>query len=242
MSRTASKRPEPRRKLERNSHRPGRRPLTSEGERHQRRMSPRVFFGVGGTLVVALFVVALVVGLSNEEPVDESMPENVDVQINGAALPPHDSEASDDPAFGIIAPEFSSVGFDGAPMSLRHDGRPKAVLFLAHWCSHCRAEVPPLQAYIDETGLPPGTELISVATSNDPTRPNYPPSTWLAREGWTAPVLVDDAASSIARSYGLSAFPYYVILDTDGRVVARISGARPPEAIAAALEQLATPG
>lgn len=242
MARTEGKRPEPRGKLENHQRGRARRALPTVDDHREPRMNPRVLLGIGGALAVLLFIVVVAVGLSNEEAPSGAMPDNPDVQIDGGTLPPHDPQATSDPAEGAIAPEFASVDFAGMPQSLAHDGTPKAVLFLAHWCPHCQAEVPPLQAYMDGTGLPAGTQLISVATANDPTRANYPPSAWLEREGWTAPVLVDDMASAIARSYGLAAFPYYVILDGDGTVVERITGAVAPEAVAALLAELAMAG
>ena len=68
--------------------------------------------------------------------------------------------------------------------------------------------MPLIQAWVDGGGLPDGVELISVATAIDPSLPNYPPEAWLAREGWTAPV-INDVTGSVATAYGLSAFPFW---------------------------------
>jgi len=70
-----------------------------------------------------------------------------------------------------------------------------------------------------------------VSTSVSLDRPNYPPSAWLAKAGWAPPVLVDDAGSSAARAFGLTAFPYFVLVDGDGKVVARSSGELGPAAL-----------
>ena len=51
--------------------------------------------------------------------------------------------------------------------------------------------------------------------------PDYPPSAWLARVGWTAPVLADSADSEAAAAWGLRSFPYLVALRADGTVAAR---------------------
>jgi hypothetical protein len=88
--------------------------------------------------------------------------------------------------------------------------------------------VPVVQAWLNAGRLPATVELISVATANDPNRPNYPPEAWLAREGWTPPVLVD-SDGSIASRYGLTAFPYWVVVDSAGRVVQRLAGELTPE-------------
>ena len=71
--------------------------------------------------------------------------------------------------------------------------------------------------------MPEGVDLVSVATSIDPTRPNYPPDAWLQREGWTAPVIAD-TTNAVAEAYGLTAFPYWVFVGPDGKVVARAIG------------------
>jgi hypothetical protein len=58
----------------------------------------------------------------------------------------------------------------------------------------------------------------------DETRGNYPPWSWLDREGWTSPVLVDDAFGSVMGAFGGRGFPYWVFFDGDGNVVARAEG------------------
>jgi hypothetical protein len=83
--------------------------------------------------------------------------------------------------------------------------------------------VPLLQAWVGTGGVPAGLDLISVATSIDPTRPNYPPDAWLAREGWTVPVIVDPT-NAVARAYGLRFFPYWVYVGPDGKVRGRMIG------------------
>jgi len=124
------------------------------------------------------------------------------------------------------APEVRGSSFDGTPMAIANDGRPKVVLFLAHWCPHCQREVPLIQAWADSGAVPEGVDLISVATSIDPARPNYPPDAWFQREGWTVPVMVDPT-NSVANAYGLNAFPYWVFIGPDGTVRARTVGELP---------------
>jgi thiol-disulfide isomerase/thioredoxin len=149
--------------------------------------------------------------------------------VTGAALPTFTDPAAD-PAVGQAIPEASGVSFAGAPVRIAADGRPKILLFLAHWCPHCQREVPVVQAWLDEARLPAGVDLISVATSIDPRQPNHPPDAWLAREGWTAPVLVDPD-DAVGQRYGLAAFPYWVAVTTDGRVAARLTGELTPAQI-----------
>ena len=65
---------------------------------------------------------------------------------------------------------------------------------------------------------------VAVATSTTSTRPNYPPSSWLAKAGWKAPTLADSEDGKAATAFGLNAFPYFVAVDGSGKVVARTTG------------------
>ncbi len=143
-----------------------------------------------------------------------------------------------DPAVGMKAPEVAGADFAGTPQAIRHEGTPKAVLFLAHWCSHCRTEVPLVAEWLRQTGGVAGTTLISVASAIDPGAPNYPSSAWLEREGWPAAVIVDDAQSSTYLAYGAGGFPYWVFVDGAGTVLARHEGALAVEDLEAFLGTL----
>ncbi len=145
--------------------------------------------------------------------------------ITGAALPEFQYQLPDAPdtAVGMPAPEVRGADFAGKQVAIAKDGRPKVILFIAHWCPHCQREVPLIQAWVNAGGVPSGVDVISVATSIDPSRPNYPPDAWLAREGWTVPVIADPT-NSVAGAYGLPAFPYWVFVGPDGNVRARAVG------------------
>lgn len=143
--------------------------------------------------------------------------------ISGTPLAEFPGRDVTDPAVGQAAPEVTGTDFDGTPVSMEADGRPKVILFLAHWCPHCQEEVPVVQTWVTAGGVPAGVDLISVATAIDPAAPNYPPDAWLAREGWTSPVIVDPT-NSVAQAYGLTAFPFWVFVGPDGNVRARTTG------------------
>ena len=64
--------------------------------------------------------------------------------ISGDPLPQFENPNSD-PAVGLAAPEVSGTDFTGRATAIKADGRPKVVIFLAHWCPHCQAEVPLIQ-------------------------------------------------------------------------------------------------
>jgi cytochrome c biogenesis protein CcmG/thiol:disulfide interchange protein DsbE len=102
------------------------------------------------------------------------------------------------------------------------------VMFVAHWCPHCQKEVPLITAHLGGK-LPGDVDLFAVSTGVDQTAPNYPPGAWLRKENWPVPTLVDDAQGSAAKAYGLSGFPYFVVVDASGKVVDRASGEIPVE-------------
>jgi thiol-disulfide isomerase/thioredoxin len=180
---------------------------------------PVVFVGV------ALALIAAIVFSSNESI--NSGNETGEPELTGEALPPYDSgaEPANDGGVGSVAPAATGEDFDGSAVSITPgDGTPRVVVFLAHWCPHCQAEVPRIQQWLDEGGGVDGVELMSVTTSVNSAQPNYPPSEWLEREGWTPENLLDSSDNEVYTAYGGGAFPFFVFMDGDGNVVRRASG------------------
>lgn len=236
MARSEGKRPEPRKRVPAKPA-PKRPNLpAAEVEQKSSGLGKKVLIaGVG--LAVLAGLTALSLGLANETDPAESLPA-VTVEVSGDLLPPF-ADPSNDAAVGLVAPEITSVDFAGAPAAISNDGTPKMILFLAHWCLHCQREVPVLQSWIEENGLPSGVDFVSVATSIDETRSKYPPNAWLEGEGWTQRVVMDDAQNSISAAYGLVSFPYYVLVDGTGTVVQRLTGEQNPEFVGSKLAELA---
>ena len=184
-----------------------------------------------GVAVIAVAAVAAIWlssgssgGGSTERPSDlpsASVPTDEAPVVSGTPLPQYEPGAPNDPAVGQMIPTVTSP-----TGSIELDGTAKVILFLAHWCPHCQAEVPVVQAWVDAGNLPDDVELISVSTAIDPNRPNYPPSEWLERENWTAPV-IEDESGAVASAYGMTAFPYFVFVNADGTVAGRTTGELP---------------
>jgi thiol-disulfide isomerase/thioredoxin len=206
-----------------------------ERERAARRRRNRT---LGAVAAGALVLLGVAVVATRSSDGDTALPQIRPVEVVGDPLPAFDPTVSD-PAVGMTAPRLVGSSFDGTPVEVTDDGRPKAIWFLAHWCPHCRAEVPRIVDLVAGGGIPDGVDPYSVSTAVDANEANYPPSTWLEREGWTIPVLADDDAGSAARAYGLSGFPFLVLVDGSGKVVARASGEVDPAVISQMLGQLA---
>ena len=109
-------------------------------------------------------------------------------------------------------------------MTIAPTGNPQMLLFVAHWCPHCQAEVPVLSDWMNAGGLPADVELTTIATGTSADAPNYPPSEWLAEYSWPSPILADSEDQAAANAFGLPSYPYFVLVDGDGNVVARATG------------------
>jgi thiol-disulfide isomerase/thioredoxin len=177
---------------------------------------------IGGVVGLAL-VVVLALAIAGEEPVDASIGYG-DPVVTGDPLPIFDPTAAADPVVGLTAPSAVGADWDDNEVKIEADGRAKIVVFLAHWCPHCQAEVPVVQTWLDEGNLPDDVDMYSVVTSTDRLRPNWPPQDWLEEEGWTVPALMDNEIGTVAVNYGMSGTPFYVVLDGDNNVIRRASG------------------
>jgi thiol-disulfide isomerase/thioredoxin len=148
------------------------------------------------------------------------------VDVQGTALPT-DSQSTtiaNDPAAGQPIPTITGQTFDGSPITVAPDGQPQVVMVVAHWCPHCQAEVPRIQQWLDDNGMPPDVQLTTIATANDPSRGNFPAGDWLRGQGWSVPTMIDDKNSDAGAAMGVGGFPYFVVVGADGNVVMRASG------------------
>ena len=194
---------------------------------------------IGAGLLIIGVIIALIVAFASggDEPEGSNeasslIPQGAVRQTSFAdvldtALPRFESAAGD-PAIGMDAPSFTASYFNNSEVTVTPgDGTPKIVLFLAHWCPHCQVEVTDLTEWFGINGVPTDVEIVAISTGIDEGAPNYPPATWLLREGWPTPVLRDSAQGDLSAGYGLSGYPYLVAIDGDGKVVSRSSGQLP---------------
>ena len=154
--------------------------------------------------------------------IDEEFYENIQVDVEGEFLPAMENRF--DHAVGLTAPLIKGVDLAGNPIVLQEDAETTIVIALAHWCPHCRNEVRELASYFLDNPLPEGIRVVSIATSINPTRANYPPHKWFENEQWNIPVIVDNSDSDIARAMGVSSFPFFIVIDSNGDVSLRVAG------------------
>jgi cytochrome c biogenesis protein CcmG, thiol:disulfide interchange protein DsbE len=187
----------------------------------------RMILWGGLAVIVVIAIVVAVVASGGGDSANATKFETAPVKVSGTRLPAYDSSASSDPAVGKTVPTLagSSVG-DGGAVTIgpdTGDGEPQAIVFVAHWCPHCQAEVPRLVA-LAKQGVFDGVKVSAVATSTDDRLDNYPPSAWLKNVDWPFPVLADSKTGTAGKAYGLTAFPYFVLVNPDGTVAGRATG------------------
>ena len=166
----------------------------------------------------------------------QGIQQNSTITVEGAPLDPYD-ESVEDLSVGTAAPVVGGESFDGTAMTI---GGPTEnatmIVFLAHWCPHCNDEIPELIALEEAGELPEGLDVIGVSTAVDPSADNYPPSDWIDENGWPWPTMADDADLTAIAAMGGTSFPFTVVLDEDGNVLARKAGTSSAEETTAFLE------
>mgnify|MGYP000430112605 FL=1 len=179
-----------------------------------------------GSIAAAIAIAAIVAVAtqSSSDDVVTGVEEFNSVEVVGDPLPEYSDSASDT-AIGMTAPILTGKGFTGNTI-VTGPGAPTLLVFLAHWCGYCQREVPLLVQWNRDGLVPSGLDVIAIATSSDPASPNFPPSEWLAREEFPPlwPVMTDSGEKTAANAMGVSGFPFFVLLDSSGKVALRISG------------------
>jgi len=206
--------------------------------------SGRGKFIVGAIIAIVIggaAIVAISSSGSKSDTATGAISEFSDITVTGDALPAFDSVSTAiDTAIGMPAPVISGKGFTGTSITTEGTGTPMLVVFLAHWCPHCQREVPLLVQWEKDGKTPTGIDVIAVATGTDPANPNYPPSEWLAREQFPAlwPVIADSKDKAAANAFGLSGYPYFVLVDAQGNVFKRASGEVAMDDLTAMINQM----
>jgi thiol-disulfide isomerase/thioredoxin len=220
----------------------------------QKNQTKFIAIGVAGAIAAIIAVVLVVGGGSSSSTTtsttgnssEATQPVNGDavaaaeyqlVQAQGEMLLALE-DPDNDPARGKIAPVLNGFGFDGAPLTIAPTGKPMLVVFLAHWCSHCNAEVPRLIEWKNSGTMPADMEVFGVSTGARDDAPNWPPSQWVVDKGWPWPVMADSEDQNAALAFGVSGYPGMILLDGNGKVLARRSGEASIEELKAWTQEL----
>lgn len=123
---------------------------------------------------------------------------------------------------GDVAPDFRVKNLRGGAMTLsEHRGRVVLINFWATWCEPCRTEMPSMEA-LYRSHLQHDFEIlaISIDTAGAPPVRHY-----VEQFGFSFPALLDDHFQ-VNDLYRVRVAPTSVLIDRQGRVVARIPGAK----------------
>ncbi|MGQ0561552.1 MAG: TlpA family protein disulfide reductase [Gemmatimonadota bacterium] len=122
---------------------------------------------------------------------------------------------------GSRAPAFSALTLDGDTFSIEA-ARGKVIVLnvWATWCAPCLAEMPALERLHQKfRGRP--VEVIAVSADLDPA----PIEPFVEQLGLTFPV-IHDRERVLENRYLVHGLPTTFVIDTEGRIVRRVLGAR----------------
>jgi thiol-disulfide isomerase/thioredoxin len=118
----------------------------------------------------------------------------------------------------IAAPAISGMTLSGKNFTFT-PGKVAVVNVWASWCSPCRAEEPTLSA-LSRTF--PDVQFIGILTRDNPVNAEA----FTRKRGTPYPTLIDDSILiGFSKSLPANAIPTTVVIDRQGKVAARISGA-----------------
>jgi thiol-disulfide isomerase/thioredoxin len=125
-----------------------------------------------------------------------------------------------------FAPEFEVLTLQGQRISLdQFAGRIVVMDFWATWCPPCRASVPELK---ELTKKYPVSKLVLISVSTDEDDRAWRDFVGKKSMDWAQ---YRDGDRRIADSFGIHAFPTYLVIDGDGIIRERITGLNPQASV-----------
>ncbi|MBT3514120.1 MAG: redoxin domain-containing protein [Nitrospina sp.] len=126
------------------------------------------------------------------------------------------------PSVGYIAPDFKLRNLKGNYESLSsYRGEVVVLNFWATWCVPCRVEMPSFEKLFRRYRSEGVTVLAITLDKNSEERIK----SFVDEYGLSFPILLDDK-SEVERLYPSMTIPFTYVIDREGRVVARVDGAK----------------
>ncbi|MEN3048611.1 MAG: TlpA disulfide reductase family protein [Candidatus Caldarchaeales archaeon] len=176
-------------------------------------------------LVVAFVPAAVLVGLLIylvSQPVSPTLTTPQRTALQGETAP--DFTAKVLTPDGLTERSFSLSEYRGSVVLLD---------FVFSWCPHCKNMAPKVKALHEEFSAK-GVRFLTVAGSS---RSSPEDSAKFLRDHGIAWTAVYDADMSVFRKFGVRGTPTYVVVDRDGRIVAKLEGEQPYEVLKSYLQQ-----
>jgi peroxiredoxin len=202
-------------------------------EAEQRKRSQRRLMLIGGGVLAVVVVVGAIVlsGGGGGDAVGTSPAPAGEVTIDRAPGPQLQ--------VGDTIPAFTAPMLGGGTMTWDDSlGTPTVLAIWAPWCPHCQAELPRLSAGVDAH---PGVKMVSVVSAVGQ-QPGPTPEEYMASQGLSFPVGVDDGNGTILQGMGVQSFPTTYYVDPDGTVVNVTVGEVPDDQLTQILDELAATG
>jgi len=204
---------------------------TKKSTTKKRNLTPIFVGGIVAIVIIFFLALFLVQPSSNENYLGGS------ISVSGEELPDLSVDFNRDcilfdnlnycqqlePAANLKAPIITGTDLNGSSITSENNS-PTILLFLAHWCGYCQVEVNEIQDWIDNGGDMGRVKMYSILTSVNSSQPNYPPDKWLDSEGWSFQSFTDNELSGVAQHFGIRGFPFWVLIDSNGDIVTRLSG------------------
>ena len=125
-------------------------------------------------------------------------------------------------AVGYLAPDFSLRNLKGNYESLdSFRGQVVVLNFWATWCAPCRVEMPSFEKLYRRYRSEGVTVLAVTLDKNSDHKIKY----FVDEYGLSFPVLIDEKGE-VERLYPSMTIPFTYVIDHEGRVVARVDGAK----------------
>ena len=134
-----------------------------------------------------------------------------------------ESDKSTGAVAGAYAPGFSEKDITGQTYSLSdYRGRYVVINFWASWCPPCRAELPELVRFYNDSG---GGDIVFLSVNLFETERNPDGlKEFIQDENLPYPVIID-RDGRISDNYGVQTIPVTVVIDPDGRISSIKNGA-----------------
>lgn len=173
---------------------------------------------------VAVVIVILATG-GSDSPKDVTLYQVQAVKIIGDPLPTPDAGAPDNTP-GKKVPRIDGKTFGSSKISIK-PGKKTLVIGINRQDVDVEGEIKALVQWHHAYLTPEDLNIVTLVTGPDREKSAEPMSTWLLREEWPWPVLVDDANSTAAAALGFVGTPAVLLIDEDGVAQYRVLGALP---------------